>query len=165
MSKWKRFLLGFGKRGAEMSILWNIVSCGFGTGAGNWIQQMGSCIWSESFWPEKGKYHASDKEDLFSFLPSYLALIALIFFFFQYCISQEWWSKWYDSVMVMTSQCVLPRSRWLPPITVSWLARRRLPASISHSGGVCSSPTQFAIKTKFRPLKPEGRWVSSKHVA
>lgn len=23
------------------------------------------------------------------------------------------------------------------------------------------SPTQFAIKTKFRALKPEGRWVSS----
>jgi len=43
---------------------------------------MGLCIWSESFWPEKGKYRASDKEDLFSFPPIIFSLNSLDFFSF-----------------------------------------------------------------------------------
>lgn len=34
-------------------------------------------------------------------------------------------------------------------------------SSASHSASVGRSPTQFAIKTKFRAVKPEGRCVSA----
>ncbi len=78
--KWNRFLLGFGRRGAEMSILWNIVSCGFGTRAGNWIQQMCSCIWCESFWPEKGKYACLWRRGFILVLSIMFSLNSLDFF-------------------------------------------------------------------------------------